>query len=145
MRIMLTALFVCLALCFASDLAACIPDSKTLCLNNERFQIRVDWKTPQGQNGTGNAVRVRNASNQFVDDSGYFWFFNQDNVELVVKVLNGCPVNNRYWVFAGGLTNVEATITVTDTFAGFEQKTYKNPLNTAFQPIQDTSAFATCP
>jgi hypothetical protein len=42
------------------------------------------------------------------------------------------------------LTNVEVTLTVFDhTASSF--KTYVNPLNTAYQPIQDTGAFATCP
>jgi ribulose-5-phosphate 4-epimerase/fuculose-1-phosphate aldolase len=53
-------------------------------------------------------------------------------------------VNGRHWVFAAGLTNVEVTLRVVDTFAG-SVKTYVNPLGTAYQPIQDTSAFATCP
>jgi hypothetical protein len=65
-------------------------------------------------------------------------------VEAVTKVLNGCPLNNRYWVFAGGLTNVRTVISVTDTQTG-ATKSYINPQGVAFQPIQDTSAFATCP
>jgi hypothetical protein len=63
---------------------------------------------------------------------------------VVVKVLNACAVNNRYWIFAGGLTNVEVHLIVTDTQTGI-QKSYTNPLNTAFQPIQDTNALAVCP
>ena len=63
---------------------------------------------------------------------------------MVVKVLNGCTFNQRYWVFAGGLTNVQVTMTVTD-MTNATVKTYTNPLNTAFQPIQDTAAFQTCP
>ena len=78
------------------------------------------------------------------DDSGYFWFFTAGNVELIVKALNGCSFNGSYWVFAAGLTNVGVTITVTDTLTN-TVKTYVSPLNTAFQPIQDTSAFAACP
>jgi hypothetical protein len=62
----------------------------------------------------------------------------------VIKVLNGCGVNNNYWVFAGGLTNVQVMLTVTDTQTG-SVRTYTNPINTAFLPIQDTGAFATCP
>lgn len=135
----------CLASLFALEAEACIPDSKTLCLNNTRFQVRVNWLTDQGTEGTGNAVPLRNASNQVVSDSGYFWFFNENNVDLVIKVLDGCGVNNRYWVFAGGLTDVEVQITVTDTVSGFQSKMYTNDLKQPFQPIQDTSAFATCP
>ena len=79
-------------------------------------------------------------------DSGYFWFFNPANIEVVVKVLNACTqAPPRYWVFAAGLTNVEVTLQVTDTQAGGSPKTYVNPLGTPFAPIQDTGAFATCP
>jgi hypothetical protein len=77
-------------------------------------------------------------------DTGYFWFFDSSNVEIVIKVLDGCTLNGHHWVFAGGLTNVKVTITVTDTANGI-QKVYENPLNTTFLPIQDTAAFATCP
>jgi len=63
---------------------------------------------------------------------------------MIVKALDGCGLNSRFWVFAGGLTNVEVILTVTDTHNG-AVKTYVNPMNTALAPIQDTSAFATCP
>ena len=62
----------------------------------------------------------------------------------MVKVLNGCGINNRYWVFAGGLTDVKVRLTVRDKVHD-TTRTYDNPQKTPFQPIQDTSAFATCP
>ena len=77
-------------------------------------------------------------------DAGYFWFFDPTNIEIVTKVLGACAVNGNYWVFAAGLTNVEVTLNVLDTSNG-ESEQYFNQLNTAFQPIQDTAAFATCP
>jgi hypothetical protein len=63
---------------------------------------------------------------------------------MVAKVLNACSFSGHQWVFAGGLTNVEVTTTVTDTQTG-AQKTYVNALNHPFQPLQDTAAFSTCP
>ncbi|MBV8203137.1 MAG: hypothetical protein JOZ15_21185, partial [Acidobacteria bacterium] len=54
-----------------------------------------------------------------------------------------CALNQHFWVFAGGLTNVHVVIKVTDTQTG-AVKTYTNPQNTAFQPLQDTSALP-CP
>jgi hypothetical protein len=92
-----------------------------------------------GSNGSGNAHLVALAS-----DTAYLWFFAPTNVEAVLKVLNGCGLNSHYWVFAGGLTNVKVVITVTDTANG-TQKVFSNPANTTFLPIQNTSAFATCP
>ena len=61
------------------------------------------------------------------------------NVEAVVKVLDACGLNNRFWVFAGGLTDVNVVLMVTDTQTG-NVKTYTNPQGTAFRPIQDTNA-----
>ncbi len=116
---------------------ACTPSATRLCLRSGRFAITVDWTRPDGIAGDGRGIPL-------TSDTGYFWFFNPANVEMLIKVLNGCPVNNRYWVFAGGLTNVRAEITVTDTSTG-AQKTYVNPVQTPFQPILDTGAFATCP
>jgi hypothetical protein len=107
-----------------------------MCLNNGRFRVTTSWRTTTGS-GFGQAVML-------TSDSGYFWFFSSSNVEMIVKALDGCGLNSRFWVFAGGLTNVEVILTVTDTHNG-TVKTYVNPMNTAFQPIQDTSAFATCP
>jgi hypothetical protein len=117
--------------------ATCAPDAATLCLNNSRFRVTADWRKPDGTTGQGQAVPL-------TPDSGYFWFFNPANIEAVVKVLNACAVSDHYWVFAAGLTNVEVTLRVVDTQTG-SVKTYVNPLGTAFQPVQDTSAFATCP
>ncbi len=72
-------------------------------------------------------------------DTGHFWFFDPANVEMVVKVLYACTVNGKFWVFAGGLTDVGVVWTVTDTHTGLI-KTYVNPSGTAFAPVQDTSA-----
>ena len=117
--------------------AACTPGDAALCLAAGRFRVEAQWRLPNGQTGAGRALRL-------TDDTGAFWFFDDDNLEMMVKVLNGCGVNDRFWVFAGGLTNVRVRLTVTDTTTG-ATKEYVNPQGTAFQPIQDTGAFAGCP
>ncbi|HEX9735662.1 MAG TPA: hypothetical protein VGG06_27195 [Thermoanaerobaculia bacterium] len=78
------------------------------------------------------------------DESRLFWFFSPSNYELLTKVLNGCPINNRFWVFSAATTNVQYTLTVVDTATG-ASKTYVNPLGTSAASVTDTSAFATCP
>ena len=108
-----------------------------MCLADGRFAVSATWRTTDGQSGNGQAVRL-------TSDTGYFTFFSATNVEAVVKVLNACGLNQKFWVFAGGLTDVNVVLTVRDTKNG-TTKTYTNPLRTPFQPIQDTSAFATCP
>ena len=114
----------------------CVNGRNRFCSTGDRFDVSVTWRDPQGNTGSGRAVPL-------TSDTGYFWFFNEANIELVIKVLNACTINQRHWVFAGGLTNVEATITVRDKMTG-SVKTYHNNQGTAFQPVQDTSAFAGC-
>jgi hypothetical protein len=114
--------------------SACAPD--TLCLNDDRFQATLEFATVDGQQGAGRPSVL-------TTDTGYFWFFQEDNVEAVVKVLDACLVNERFWVFAAGLTDVETTLTVTDTQTG-ETRVYENPQSTPFQPVVDTDAFASC-
>jgi hypothetical protein len=116
---------------------ACSADDNTLCLSGGRFAVRATFAAAGGASGAARVVEL-------TPDTGYLWFFSPTNVEAVIKVLNACPVNDRYWVFAGGLTDVHTVITVTDTDTG-AVKTYTNPQGTAFRPIQDTGAFATCP
>ncbi len=115
----------------------CTSDSVVLCLNQSRFHVMIQWNKTDLTSGTGNAVSLG-------DDSGYFWFFDPTNTEAIVKVLNGCAINGHYWVFAAGLTNIGTQLSISDT-ATNATKLYTNPLGTPFAPIQDTTAFATCP
>ena len=114
------------------ELPACVPDATTLCLNDGRFRATVEWATDANE-GMG-------AATQISDDSGEMWFFNPNNVEMLIKVLDGCAEFGHYWVFAAGLTNVEVTLTVIDTETD-EPKVYTNPFETPFEPILDTAAF----
>ena len=121
-----------------APVAACVADSQTLCLNNNRFKVTVSWKIDTGQTGVATKVAVPS------DDSGLLWFFEDDNWEMLVKVLNGCATNNHHWVFFMALTDVEYTLTVVDTQTG-QVQVYHNPLGTPSPLVTDTSAFATCP
>ena len=116
----------------------CTQNATTLCLADSRFAVSATFQAGT-QSGDAKAVKL-------TGDTGYFWFFGQDNVEVVIKVLNACggSSSGRFWVFAGGLTNVRVTLSVRDVKTG-TVKTYNNPADTAFKPIQDTDAFATCP
>lgn len=113
--------------------STCTAGPNNLCLAGGRFRVQVNWRVPaQGTSGVGTAVPLS-------ADTGYFWFFNSANVELVTKVLDARSVNGRFWVFYGALSDVEYTITVTDTSTG-AVKTYSNPQGTLASGA-DTSAF----
>jgi len=111
----------------------CQPADTRLCLNGDRFQVEVAWRNPfSGETGVGHA-------NPLTDDTGAFWFFGEANLELLVKVLDGRAVNGNFWVYSGSLSNVEYTITVTDTVSG-RVRTYHNP-PFQFTSLADVGAF----
>jgi hypothetical protein len=116
--------------------STCATNATTLCLNGGRFKVQATWNT-----GTASGPAQVVSQN---GDSGQFFFFDPDNTEIIVKALNACDGYGRYWVFASGLTDVEVRITVTDTQAG-RVRQYFNPQGKVFAPVQDVSAFDTCP
>ena len=117
---------------------SCLPGDTVLCLNGGRFRVEATWATSAGEDGPARAVEE-------TADTGLFWFFDAGNIELVVKVLDACETEfETFWVFAGGLTDVGVTLTVTDTETD-EVVTYENPVGRRFETITDTAAFATCP
>ncbi len=105
-------------------------------LNRQRFTVVANWRDFEGNTKQANPVA-------FSTDAGFMWFFDDENVEVVLKVLDACSYNNRIWAFVSGLTNVEVELTVTDTFTG---KTFKvqNPLGQTFKPVLNTGAFNSC-
>jgi hypothetical protein len=113
--------------------STCTPNAATLCLNGNRFKVEVAWRVAsQGTGGSGVAVPLSG-------DTGYFWFFSSGNVELVVKAVDGRAVNGYFWIFYGALSDVEYTITVTDTSNG-AVKTYTSPQG-QMASRADTAAF----
>jgi hypothetical protein len=113
--------------------SACATPDRTLCLQDSRFRVDVTWHDPRsGATGTGATIPQ-------TSDTGGFWFFNPANLELTVKVLDGRAVNGHFWVFYGSLSDVEFTITVTDSLTGIK-KTYHNPPYTLASKA-DTAAF----
>lgn len=116
----------------------CVEDATTLCLLGGRFRVEVTFTPPGGTLQPANAI-------PFTDRAGLFWFFNPNNVEMLVKLQNACvPAFDRYWVFFAATTNVQFEVVVTDTEA-LRQKRYSNPQGMVALPVADTQAFETCP
>lgn len=116
----------------------CEPSDEALCLSSGRFLATATFHDHLGRDGVGQAVAL-------TPESGTFWFFTPANVELVVKVVDACghPDFRDFWVYASGLTDVEVTLTVVDTWTGevWERET---DLGEPFPPILDSQAFHTC-
>ncbi|MGK2857004.1 MAG: hypothetical protein ACSLFQ_07350 [Thermoanaerobaculia bacterium] len=121
----------------ASGEAGCITSGDALCVLAGRFRIRLTAKDPRtGATGAGVAI----AQN---DLYGYFGIpsltGNPGNIEVSVKMLDARAENGKFWIFYGGLTDFEYTLTVTDTSTN-ATKTYTKP-GSVFTGGADTSAF----
>ena len=104
----------------------CLENSSTSCLQHGRFQIRA---SAIKHSRARVQAKVRDAL--VGDAASLFYFFTFDNPELMVKVVDGCALNGRYWVFGSAATDLNYSVTVKDLAAGREE-TYRrsrsNPL-----------------
>ncbi len=112
----------------------CQPDANTLCLRHSRYAVGVDWTADGGDGGRADVVRAG------TDDSGLFRFFDPDNWEVLIKVLDGCERNGAVWVFAASTTNLGYRVHVTDTVTG-DVREYRNDPGTPAAAITDVAAF----
>lgn len=113
----------------------------SLCLQ-DRFLINSRWRTNPAPgtltDGDGHVVGCPN------EGSGLFWFFSANNWEVMAKVIDGCGLNDRYWVFSAATTNVFYRLEVLDVRSGV-QKIYFNYPGPPAPAVTDVNAFATCP
>jgi hypothetical protein len=119
----------------------CRRDDDTACLRDGRFEVEVTWSTAT-ESGPARVMRFGGQRSEN-DESAFWWFFAPTNFELGVKVLDGCAVNGRHWVFLSGLTDQGWTVRVRDLVSGAERR-YQNEVATLSTTFADTAAFA-CP
>jgi hypothetical protein len=112
----------------------CEADPETLCLRDSRFAVSVNWRQADGTGGA--ALVVHEGTN----DSGLFRFFDEDNWEVLIKVLDGCEHSGRIWFYGASSTNLGYTIRVTDTVSGAFRE-YGNEPGVAAAAVTDTAAF----
>jgi hypothetical protein len=110
----------------------CVASDTAVCVNGGRFRLEALWRDFAGRSGVGHARPL-------AADSGTFWFFDPDNLELFVKEIDGVSFNNAFWTFYGALSNVEFTVLATDTATG-AQHGYFNPIR-AFASKGDIESF----
>lgn len=122
-----------------SGAQVCTPNVLTACLGNGRFQVEADWRDGNGQSGQGRLVPTCTT-----DGASVFYFANSNDWDLAVRVVDGCSDNDRFWVLAAAMTDVEFTLRVTDTESG-DIQTYSNPLGHLPSSIIDRTAFDSCP
>ncbi len=121
----------------ADPAGTCTADSETLCLQDSRFSVTMDWWTADGADARRGAGKV---VHEGTNDSGLFWFFSAVNWELLVKVLDGCSVNGRMWVYGASATTLGYSLKVTDTVTGAVQE-YRNEPGEQAEAFTDSAAF----
>ena len=102
--------------------ALCVPTATRACVQGGRFSIEVYVFS------TSSYAQVLTSSSE----SAVFWFFSNTNWEVVAKVLNGCGVNNNYWVYAAGATSLNYQVNF------FDYATGRSNGYSGFCPLADT-------
>ena len=91
------------------SVAPCLGLREQVCLADGRFLVSLNAYTSQNPIA-GRAVPLTR-------DAGAFWVFSDNNIELVVKIVDGRSVNDHYWLFVAQLTDVFYELEVVDVVA----------------------------
>ena len=89
----------------------------------------------------GNPGEVGDARDWGLDStqSGLMYFFERNNAEVLIKVLDGCGVNGHRWVFVAPVTDLAFNLVVESP--GGERWTHSNRLGRTADAASDVSAF----
>lgn len=96
----------------------CIPQDVAFIF--DWYEVKVCYETSDGRIGSGRPKSIGSR------ESGLIWFFSQDNIELLVKVLNGCAINGHRWIYVAPATDVAFNIVVEAQLTG-EEWVLRNP------------------
>ena len=90
------------------ELVVAPSETAPVTLRDGRFRLLANWRSASGERGEARLVQPPST------DSALFYFFDPNNWELMVKVLDGCAINGSFWVFAAASTDVEFTVEIED-------------------------------
>lgn len=111
----------------------CDESGRALCLGNGRFEAIV-------QSGR-EAKRVMLPEG---GNAGLFSLSPDEDLQLLLKVHDGCAANGHYWLDLATVTGAELTVKVRDTQTG-RTWAYYHAAGSAPAPLRDVEAFASCP
>ena len=121
---LLAALLLGLPVLAGAEDYGCLESPRVSCLQDGRFKVRAYYDHEEAQN---RSAGVRDAL--VGDAASLFYFFTFDNPELMVKVVDGCVLNGRYWVFGSAATDLVYAVEVTDMATGQEKRYGRNRSN----------------
>ena len=96
------------ALCASGPAAAqtCTPTTTALQFDGG-YKVSMCYRTPSGE--VGQAKSGVWASSK----AGILWFFDRENAEVLVKVLDGCSYNGHRWAYVAPVTTLEFNLWIT--------------------------------
>ena len=115
----------------AAASTSCTADLNTLCLGpGGRFKVQASYRDYAGNTGQGKVQGL-------TDKSGYFYFFDATNPEVMAKFVSFCNGTSGNWaIYASGMTDVYVKFRVEDMRTGLV-KEYENQLGNKFCTIAD--------
>ena len=106
----------------------CAGNSSELCMLSGRFQLTLNARDPRTS---------KTAAGVSLSKGNEFGFYNlvgltgdPDNLEVFVKMIDARLVDGHFWLFYGGLTDFEFTLSVVDTATG-KMRSYLKPAGSA--------------
>ena len=111
----------------------CEPGGSVVTLGGD-YEVAMCFETPSGAQ--------MDASNYHLEStaSGLLYFFDRDNVEVLVKVLDGCAINGHRWVFVAPVTTLAFSLEITERSTG-RRFAHRNPKSLTAETRADTAAF----
>ena len=96
----------------AEEFSTCEPSTTPLVFPSG-YEVSLCYEKPDGTLGEGRGGLWMSR------EAGLLWFFDRDNVEVLVKVLDGCAINNHHWVFTAPVTAPKARLGLASVWVGF--------------------------
>ena len=110
----------------------CEPGAPAVMLSGG-YRVGMCYETYDGQVGDARDFELDSSQ------SALLYFFDRDNVEVLIKVLDGCGVNGYRWVFVAPVTDLAFNLYVESPTG--ERWTHTNWLGQTAEAAADTSAF----
>jgi hypothetical protein len=108
------------------------PDDRIL-LRGGRFELQMELAAPHQE--------IPRLAMPATEDSALFYFFSPDNWEAMFKVLDGCALNGKYWVFGAASTDVGFTLRVKDLANPGVEREYRHEPGSPAPALTDIDAF----
>lgn len=93
---------------------ACVANATTACMLGGRFRTTMTWTDPYANSqGNGRVINIAGVG----DDQTFWSMYPQapNNIELVVRMVDGRAANGKFWTSAAGFAVAGYTISIQDT------------------------------